>query len=204
MDWLVDWLVACFLPLLPLLLPLPPAPPPHDDVMLFLLSLAFNIVSFVLAAVVLCNDAVGIVAVDVGVDVEMVVPKIHVVGSVGETADETRELVEFIREAAFDTVGASVFTSVVVVAEVLVKAVAFAVAVVVVDDVGNVTEALPVSVVVVVVAAVHAAVDEVVDNDDFHLKRLPVYATDCRAPQHDVAYNLIADKSLAICSTVNT
>uniref|UniRef100_A0A1B0FGR6 Uncharacterized protein n=1 Tax=Glossina morsitans morsitans TaxID=37546 RepID=A0A1B0FGR6_GLOMM len=164
---------------LPLLLPPPPpppAPPPHDDVMLLLLSLAFNIVSSVLAVESLCNVAVAIVG-DVDVDDEVVVPNVPILGNGGETAAETRELVEFIREAAFNTVGDSVLTSVVVVAEVLVKAVAFAV-------VGD----------FVVVAAVHAAVDDAADNDDFHLKRLPVYATDCHAPRHDVAYNLIADK----------
>uniref|UniRef100_A0A1A9UKV0 Uncharacterized protein n=1 Tax=Glossina austeni TaxID=7395 RepID=A0A1A9UKV0_GLOAU len=57
----------------------------------------------------------------------MVVPNVPILGNGGETAAETRELVEFIREAAFNTVGDSVLTSVVVVAEVLVKAVAFAV-----------------------------------------------------------------------------
>lgn len=135
--------LPCFLAL-PLLLPPPPpppAPPPHDDVMLLLLSLAFNIVSSVLAVESLCNVAVAIVG-DVDVDDEVVVPNVPILGNGGETAAETRELVEFIREAAFNTVGDSVLTSVVVVAEVLVKAVAFAV----VGDFGNMTEALPVSI----------------------------------------------------------
>uniref|UniRef100_A0A1B0BHE9 Uncharacterized protein n=1 Tax=Glossina palpalis gambiensis TaxID=67801 RepID=A0A1B0BHE9_9MUSC len=84
--------------------------------MLLLLSLAFNIVSSVLAVESLCNVAVAI-AGDVDVDDEVVVSNVPILDKGSETAAETRELVEFIREAAFNTVGDSVLTSVVVVAE---------------------------------------------------------------------------------------
>lgn len=39
-------------------------------------------------------------------------------------------------------------------------------------------------------------------DDDFHLRRLPVYATNFHGLRHDVAYNPIADMSLVIYSTV--
>lgn len=50
-------------------------------------------------------------------------------------------------------------------------------------------------------AVVASVVRLVVVDDDFHLRRLPVYATNFHGLRHDVACNLIADMSLVIYST---